>query len=81
MIPDKDGRLKIRANIAGDVEIRAQIGQIIAPRQILAVIEGEEQLESLSVFRTSIVEKILVADGAEVPASTTVMIVREIPDS
>ncbi|MFT4976765.1 MAG: biotin carboxyl carrier protein [Myxococcota bacterium] len=80
MIPDKEGRLKIRANIAGDVEIRAKVGQMIAPRQILAVIEGEDQLESLSVFRLSVVEEILVKDGAEVPASTTVMIVREIPD-
>lgn len=78
MIPDKNGRLKIRANIAGYVEIRAKVDQIIAPRQILAVIEGEEQLESLSVFRTAVVEKILVEDGAEVPASTIVMIVREV---
>ena len=70
--------VRVRTNIDGEVEIRARIGQIIVPRQILAVIEGDDQIESLSVRKTSMVEEILVKDDTEVTAGTALMVVREI---
>jgi hypothetical protein len=70
MLPDREGLVRVRANIDGEVEIRARIGQAIAPRQLMAVVEGDEQIESLSVRKTSIVESILVESGTEVTAGT-----------
>jgi len=80
MLPDRDGRVTIRANMEGEVEIRARAGQTIVPRQILAVVEGDCEIESLSVRRTSRVVQVMVADGAEVPKGTALMVVQEIPE-
>jgi biotin carboxyl carrier protein len=80
MLPDRDGQVRIRANVAGAVEIRASVGQVIVFGQILAIVEGDQEIESLSVRHTSEVLEILVADGAEVPAGTTLMVVRETDD-
>ena len=80
MLPDREGLVRVRANIDGEVEIRARIGQTVIPRQIMVVVEGEEQIESLSVRKTSVVESLLVADGTEVTAGTAVMVVRELPE-
>ena len=79
MLPDREGLVRVRANIDGEVEIRARVGQTIVPRQIMVVVEGDEQIESLSVRKTSVVEAILVEDGIEVPSGTALMVVREIP--
>lgn len=79
MLPDREGLVRVRANIDGEVEIRARVGQTIVPRQIMVVVEGDEQIESLSVRNTSVVEDILVKDGVEVSSGTTLMVVREIP--
>ena len=46
----------------------------------MAVVEGDDQIESLSVRKTSVVEAIKVKDGTEVPAGTTLILVREIPE-
>lgn len=80
MLPDRDGQVRIRANVAGAVEIRASVGQVIVFGQILAIVEGDQEIESLSVRKTSEVLEILVADGAEVPSGTTLMVVRETDD-
>ncbi len=76
MLPDRTGRIRVRANIDGEVEVRVAAGDIVAPRQLLAVIEGEEQLESLSVGRAAQVESVLVASGTQISRNTTVMTVR-----
>ena len=78
MLPNRHGHVKISANMDGEVEIRAQVGQVVAPGQILAVVEGDVQIESLSVRNTSEVIEILVDSGAEVPKGTNLMIVREV---
>lgn len=80
MLPDSMGRVRIRANIAGEVEIRAEVGQSIYSGQILAVVEGDEEIESLSVRKPSRVEEIKVQTGTEVDAGTVLMIVSEISE-
>jgi hypothetical protein len=80
LLANKDGHVRIRANIGGEVELRAKVGETIRPRQILAVIEGESEIESLSVRRISVVMEHLVECGSEVTAHTSLMVVREIED-
>ena len=80
MLPNREGHVKIAANMDGEVEIRARVGQVVAPGQILAVVEGDVQIESLSVRNTSEVVEILVASGSDVPKGTNLMIVREIQE-
>ena len=80
MLPDSMGRVRVRANIAGEVEIRAEVGQSIYSGQLLAVVEGDEEIESLSVRKPSRVEEIKVQTGTEVDAGTVLMIVSEISE-
>lgn len=80
MLPDSMGNVRIRANIAGEVEIRAEVGQLIYSGQLLAVVEGDEEIESLSVRKPSRVESIKVETGTEVESGTLLMIVAEIPE-
>jgi len=80
MLPNRLGQVKISANLDGEVEIRAKVGQEVAPGQILAVVEGDIQIESLSVRNTSVVVEILVETGTEVPQGTNLMIVKEIKE-
>jgi len=80
MLPNRLGQVKISANMDGEVEIRAKVGQEVAPGQILAVVEGDIQIESLSVRNTSVVVEILVETGTEVPKGTNLMIVKEIKE-
>jgi biotin carboxyl carrier protein len=80
MLPDKDGYIRIRANVAGEVDIRAKIGQLAYSGQILAVVEGDLEIESLSIRRPSKVVEVLVDDGSEVPSGTVLMVVRELTE-
>ena len=80
MLPDREGQVRVRANVAGEVEIRASVGERIVFGQILAIVEGDQEIESLSVRKTSEVLEILIEDGAERPAGTTLMVLREIDD-
>lgn len=80
MIPGKDGLVRVRANLDGEAEIRVEVGQTVIPRQLIAVVEGDTQIESLSVRNTSVVMEILVESGTEVPSGTALMLVREIAD-
>ena len=74
------GRVRIRANIAGEVEIRADVGQLIYSGQLLAVVEGDDEIESLSVRKPSRVEEIKVETGTEVDAGTLLMVVAEVSE-
>ncbi len=80
MLPDKDGCVRVRANIGGEVEIKATVGQLFYSGQALAVVEGDHEIESLSVRRVSKVVEILVEDGTEVEAGTLLMVVQEIEE-
>ena len=80
MLPDKDGYIRIRANVAGEVDIRAKIGQLAYAGQILAVVEGDLEIESLSIRRPSKVVEVLVDDCSEVPSGTVLMVVRELTE-
>ena len=80
MLPDKDGRIRIRANVDGEVDIRAEVGQLAYAGQILAVIEGDLEIESLSIRRPSKVEEVLVEGGTEVASGTVLMVVCELAE-
>lgn len=80
MLAGRDGLIRIQCTLAGSVELRARVGDRVAMGQLLAIIEGEKQLESLSVRAPSEVVEICVIDGAEVPAGTTLIKVVELKD-
>ncbi len=78
MLPDREGRVRIRSNLSGEVEVRVEVGQTIYSGQILAVVEGDKEIESLSVRKPSVVEEIVVETGTEVDAGTLLLTVQEI---
>ena len=80
MLPNKEGHVRVRSNIAGEVEIKATVDQLFYSGQSLAVVEGDREIESLSVRKVSRVVEILVEDGTEVEAGTTLMVVQEIEE-
>jgi len=80
MLADRDGCVRIRANLSGEVEICVEVGQSVYSGQQLAVVEGDKEIESLSVRNPSVVEQIVVECGSEVEANATLLIVREIED-
>jgi biotin carboxyl carrier protein len=80
MLPNSEGLVRVRSNIAGEVEIRAAVGQVVWMGQSMAVVEGDHEIESLSVRKTSEVMELLVEDGTEVESGTTIMVVREISE-
>ncbi len=80
MLPDGDGRVRVRANISGEVEIKANLSQLFYSGQCLAVVEGDQEIESLSVRKPSEVIEICVEDGSEVEAGTTLLVVRELKE-
>ena len=80
MLAGSDGQVRVRANVDGEVEIRSAVGDLVVSGNIIAVVEGDQEIESLSVRKTSEVVEILVADGTEVEAGTALMVVREISE-
>jgi hypothetical protein len=66
--------------VAGELELRAEVGQLIVPGQILAIVEGDQEIESLSVRKTSKVVEVLAVDGSEIGAGVTLMVVEEVED-
>lgn len=80
MIADAEGRLKVRAGLDGEVELRVMIGDRVGRRVLMAVVEGDHELEQLGAKHPSVVEQILVADGEEVKQGQVVLIVREVEE-
>ena len=80
MLTGSDGRIRVRANVDGEGEIRAAVGDVVVSGNIIAVVEGDREIESLSVRKTSEVMEILVDDGVEVDAGTALMVVRELAE-
>jgi len=78
MLAGSDGQVRVRANVDGEVEIRSAVGDLVVSGNIIAVVEGDQEIESLSVRKTSEVVEILVEDGTEVEAGTALMVVREV---
>ena len=60
MLPNKEGYVRVRSNIAGEVEIKATVNQLFYSGQALAVVEGDREIESLSVRKVSRVIEIFV---------------------
>lgn len=80
MLAGSDGQIRVRANIDGEVEIRASVGDVVVSGNIIAVVEGDREIESLSVRKTSTVVEILIADGVEVTTGTALMVVQEVEE-
>jgi biotin carboxyl carrier protein len=80
VLPDKYGQVRVRSTVAGELELRAEVGQLIVPGQILAIVEGDQEIESLSVRKTSKVVEVLAVDGSEIGAGVTLMVVEEVED-
>ena len=80
MLAGSDSRIRVRANVDGEVEIRASVGDVVVSGNIIAVVEGDQEIESLSVRNTSEIVEILIEDGTEVDAGTALMIVRELAE-
>lgn len=80
MLAGSDGQIRVRANIEGEVEIRASVGDVVVSGNIIAVVEGDREIESLSVRKTSKVMEILIATGAEVTTGTALMVVQEVEE-
>ena len=80
MLPNREGEIAICTTLDGEVELRAPVGTRVATGQILAIVEGECELESLSVRNPSEVVAHCVECGSEVTAGTTLMRVREVDD-
>jgi len=66
--------------MAGEVEIRVTVGDTIYSGQMIAVVEGDNELESLSVRKPSVIEEIFVQTGVEVEAGTLLMSVLELEE-
>jgi biotin carboxyl carrier protein len=77
MLADRDGHVKVRANVAGEVEIRVNVGDVVVRSQAIAVVEGDHEIESLSVRQTATVVDIHVASGDEVEEGAVLMTVLE----
>jgi biotin carboxyl carrier protein len=71
--PTAEGHLRVVANVEGEVEIRVRPGQMVYGGQILAIVEGDKQLESHASRSDAEIVEILVATGAEVPRGTLLM--------
>ncbi len=80
MLADRVGRVRIRSNLSGEVEIRVKVGDTIYSGQMIAVVESDNELESLSVRKPSVIEEIFVQTGTEVEAGTLLMSVRELEE-
>lgn len=78
MIPDRNRQVRVRANIAGDVELRVREGDQVLARQNLAVVEGDVQVESLNARSDATVVEIKVAQGATVAQGALLMILQEV---
>lgn len=76
MIPDRNRQVRVRANIAGDVELRVQVGDAVLARQNLAVVEGENQVESLNAKTDATVLEIKVPDGATVTQGQLILVLQ-----
>ena len=78
MLADRDGHVKVRANVAGEVEIRVNVGDVVVRTQAIAVVEGDHEIEALSVRKAATVVDIHVASGDEVEEGAVLMTVLEI---
>lgn len=77
MLPDRKKQVRVRANFAGDVELKVQPGDRVERGTALVVVEGEDQIETLSSRGDATVISVEVADGAEVPAAALLVVLQE----
>ncbi len=78
--PTEEGHLRVVANVEGEVEVRVRPGQQVYGGQVLAVVEGDKQLESLASRSDAEVVEVLVSTGDEVTRGTLLLTVRKIDE-
>lgn len=77
MLPDRKRQVRVRANAAGDVELRVKPGDRVERGTALVVVEGDDQIETLSARADAVVLSVHVEDGAEVEAATLLVVLQE----
>jgi biotin carboxyl carrier protein len=80
MIPNRSGEVRVVSSFDGEVEIRVRVGQKVATGQLLAVVEGDAEIESFSVRNPSIVQEVLVVSGEEAPKGTPLLVLKELSE-
>lgn len=77
MLPDRKRQVRVRANFAGDVELRVQPGDRVQRGTALVVVEGDDQIETLSARADAVVVSVHVEDEAEVAAAALLVVLQE----
>jgi acetyl/propionyl-CoA carboxylase alpha subunit len=77
MLPDRKRQVRVRANFAGDVELRVKPGDRVERGTALVVVEGEEQIETLSARGDAVVLSVHVEDEDEVAAAALLVVLQE----
>ena len=80
MLPDRQNRVKVRANFDGGVELLVRIGTIVERGMGLCVIEGDNSIERLCAKKKSRVLSVDVEDDAEVTSGQLLMMIQEMPE-
>ena len=77
MLPDRKRQVRVRANFAGDIELRVQPGDRVRRGTALVIIEGEDQIETLSARADAVVVSVHAEDEAAVPAAALLVVLQE----
>lgn len=80
MLPDRDGRIRVRASFAGWVEYRVKAGDVVLRGGGIAVVEGDVQLETLCARNPSRVLSLHAEDGSEVARDALLATIVEIDE-
>ncbi|MCB9778570.1 MAG: hypothetical protein H6742_08420 [Alphaproteobacteria bacterium] len=80
MLPDKEGRVRVRASFAGWVEFRVQPGDVLLRGGAIAVVEGDVEMETLCARSASRVLSLEVDDDSEVDKDTVIAVIQEMDE-
>ncbi len=77
MLADRENRVRVRANFAGEVEVLVRVGEAVHAGQGLVVVEGERELERLSTRNAGVVLEVHARSGQEVAAGALLVVLQE----
>jgi pyruvate carboxylase len=79
MIADRKNQVRVRANIAGYVEVLVRPGQIVHRGQCVIEVEGDGTIERLAALKRSTVLEVKVASDDQVEAGHLCVVLQELP--
>ena len=77
MLPDRKNQVRVRANFAGEVELKVKPGDRVDVGTSLVVVEGDTEIETLSARRAGEVVSVHAATGDEVDAFALLVVLQE----